>query len=218
MANKKISELTTGTPDTGDYIPFVDIAGNETKKATKADLTGAQGSQGFQGPQGFQGIQGYQGPQGTQRTGPQGVQGFQGTQGPQGPQGWNSATAITKIRSGLKTLNLVVSGITSIDHGLGLTPTNLFIETAYNEDISRGYWDAGGIGYVGIVYTDGKWLDETNSSYIGVGCDGANSDYRTLISASAPNGTQFSLQTKFYDGGLSKWASGSAEILWTAMG
>lgn len=82
MADKKISQLTTGTPAAGDYIPFVDIAGNETKKATKTDLTGPQGPQGFQGPQGPQGVQGTQGLQGTQ-----GSQGFQGEIGPQGSLG-----------------------------------------------------------------------------------------------------------------------------------
>lgn len=85
MADKKISQLTTGTPAAGDYIPFVDIAGNETKKATKADLTGAQGVQGFQGPQGPQGSQGFQGNQGI--VGPQGTQGYQGLTGPQGSLG-----------------------------------------------------------------------------------------------------------------------------------
>lgn len=80
MADKKISELTTGTPAAGDYIPFVDIAGNETKKATQSSLQGAQGTQGFQGPQGVQGCQGTQGIIGTQ-----GTQGFQGPQGIQGP-------------------------------------------------------------------------------------------------------------------------------------
>lgn len=80
MADKKISQLTTGTPAAGDYIPFVDIAGNETKKATQSSLQGAQGTQGFQGPQGVQGCQGTQGIRGTQ-----GTQGFQGPQGIQGP-------------------------------------------------------------------------------------------------------------------------------------
>jgi hypothetical protein len=83
MSDKKISQLTTGTPLAGDYIPFVDIAGNETKKATKTDLTGAQGPQGSQGSQGFQGPQGSQGFQGT--IGAQGSQGCQGPQGIQGP-------------------------------------------------------------------------------------------------------------------------------------
>lgn len=79
MANKKISELTTGTPAANDWVPYVDIAGNETKKTIRSSL------QGYQGPQGVQGVQGCQGTQGIQ--GYQGVQGTQGAQGFQGPQG-----------------------------------------------------------------------------------------------------------------------------------
>ncbi len=46
MANKKISELTTGTPQNTDWVPFVDIAAGETKKATKSDLKGDKGDTG----------------------------------------------------------------------------------------------------------------------------------------------------------------------------
>ena len=96
MADAKISELATGTPATGDYIPFVDNASGITRKATKADLRGSQGSQGSQGsastvsgPTGATGAQGSQGSQGSASTvtGPTGATGATGAQGSQGSAG-----------------------------------------------------------------------------------------------------------------------------------
>src|SRR3990167_8193294 len=115
MADQKISELTTGTPTGSDWVPFVDIAAGETKKATKSNLVGAQGSVGSQGSQGSagatgaQGTLGSQGSQGSQgsaetvtgptgptgATGPQGTQGSQGSAGDTGAQGATGATGAT---------------------------------------------------------------------------------------------------------------------------
>ena len=39
----KISQLPQGTPDDNDIIPYVDLANNETKKASKAELKGDKG-------------------------------------------------------------------------------------------------------------------------------------------------------------------------------
>lgn len=46
---KKISALPSGTPASGDYIPFVDIAAGVTKKGLKSDLVGATGATGSTG-------------------------------------------------------------------------------------------------------------------------------------------------------------------------
>jgi len=86
-------ELTTGQPDSGDYILLYDNTDGQLKKSTisNAALQGIQGIQGVQGTQGTQGVQGTQGIQGVQGTqgtfGTQGTQGIQGTQGTFGTQG-----------------------------------------------------------------------------------------------------------------------------------
>ena len=88
-ADKKITDLTLGTPAETDVIPFVDLTTGETKKAVRSDLvgptgdTGAQGDTGPTGPTGDTGAQGDTGP-----TGPTGAQGEASTvTGPTGPTG-----------------------------------------------------------------------------------------------------------------------------------
>lgn len=98
-STKKISELTYGAPNEGDYIPFVDVAADETKRASREDLRGYQGYQGPQGPQGRNGIDGTQGPQGSQ-----GFQGSKGSQGSQGPQGRSTQYAFV-VKSSVETVN-----------------------------------------------------------------------------------------------------------------
>jgi len=41
--DKKISELTQGTPANDDWIPYVDISAGDTKKSVKSELKGDTG-------------------------------------------------------------------------------------------------------------------------------------------------------------------------------
>lgn len=198
MADKKISQLTTGTPAAGDYIPFVDIAGNETKKATQSSLQGAQGTQGFQGPQGVQGCQGTQGIRGTQ-----GTQGFQGPQGIQGPamstanetiygiktfdsipvlpasdpttdnqavrKAYVDGTAVTVIKGGTTTRDN--SGTQTIAHGLGKTPKRVnIVGTLYDSRSGAVFhFYFNGTYITASTLTASSWVARKNTSAVDMG-------------------------------------------------
>jgi hypothetical protein len=226
MANKKISEFTTGTPAAGDYIPFVDIAGNETKKATKTDLTGAQGAQGYQGTTGSQGPQGYQGPQGTVGgSGSQGSQGFQGPQGTTGPQG--STTAITIAKGGSTTHALNTAGAQNIAHGLGKTPKSVslfFTSTVsggtHSDIFGDGFYDGTTQGCVYEILKRTAWdvpkhAQNTNCIIGAVDYDADVSSYRTQATASV-DATNIVLTWSITDTGYAP--SGNCLISWLANG
>jgi hypothetical protein len=65
MSDKKITELTLGTPEDTDVIPFVDLSTGTTKKSTKADLKGDKGDTGATGSAGNDGTTGATGAAGT---------------------------------------------------------------------------------------------------------------------------------------------------------
>lgn len=134
MPDAKISQLTLGTPTASDYIPYVDVAAGETKKAFKSTLigptgpTGPMGATGPTGPQGATGNTGATGPTGAMgATGPTGPQGPQGTAlGPTGPTGtqypwrgtWSSLTAYSLN----DCVSYLGSGYVSIQAGTNNTP------------------------------------------------------------------------------------------------
>jgi hypothetical protein len=59
MADKKISELTLGTPAEDDVIPFTDVSGGVTLKALKSALKGDKGDKGDTGSAGADGDDSY---------------------------------------------------------------------------------------------------------------------------------------------------------------
>lgn len=61
MSDKKITELTLGTPLDTDVIPFVDLSTGTTKKAARSDLKGDKGDTGAAGADGTDGTNGADG-------------------------------------------------------------------------------------------------------------------------------------------------------------
>jgi hypothetical protein len=112
-ADKKITDLTLGTPAETDVIPFVDLTTGETKKAVRSDLVGPTGDTGAQGDTGPTGPTGDTGAQGD--TGPTGDTGAQGDTGPTGP---------TPTVAGDHSVTGTIDQIINVCYGTGDTAPN----------------------------------------------------------------------------------------------